>query len=68
MCFGASSAGWGARAPYANGFFYLPTVLTNVDRDMRVMPEETFGPVASIAFFDTLEEGVRMTNDSPYGN
>lgn len=61
----------GGRAPdgpqYARGFFYLPTVLTGVTRDMRVMREETFGPVAPIAVFDTLEEGVRMANDSPYG-
>ena len=61
----------GGRAPdgpqYARGFFYLPTVLTDVTRDMRVMREETFGPVAPIAVFDTLEEGVRMANDSPYG-
>jgi succinate-semialdehyde dehydrogenase/glutarate-semialdehyde dehydrogenase len=52
---------------YARGFFYLPTVLADVTRDMRVMREETFGPVAPIAAFDTLEEGVRMANDSPYG-
>ncbi len=61
----------GGRAPdgpqYARGYFYLPTVLTGVTRDMRVMREETFGPVAPIAAFDTLEEGVRMANDSPYG-
>ncbi|MBN2305957.1 MAG: NAD-dependent succinate-semialdehyde dehydrogenase [Anaerolineae bacterium] len=52
---------------YANGYFYLPTVLTGVHRDMRVMQEETFGPLAPIAVFDTLEEGVKMANDSPYG-
>jgi acyl-CoA reductase-like NAD-dependent aldehyde dehydrogenase len=54
-------------AQYARGHFYLPTVLADVTRDMRVMREETFGPVAPIAIFDTLEEGVRMANDSPYG-
>lgn len=52
---------------YAKGFFYLPTVLAGVNREMRVMREETFGPVAPIAAFDTLEEGVRMANDTPYG-
>jgi succinate-semialdehyde dehydrogenase/glutarate-semialdehyde dehydrogenase len=52
---------------YAKGFFYLPTVLTNVDREMRVMREETFGPVAPIAMFDTLEEGIALANDTPYG-
>lgn len=52
---------------YAKGYFYLPTVLVNVDRDMRVMREETFGPLAPIAAFDTLEEGIQMANDTPYG-
>jgi len=31
------------------------------------MQEETFGPVAPIAVFDTLEQGIRMANDTPYG-
>ena len=61
----------GGKAPdgpqFARGYFYLPTVLTNVHRDMRVMREETFGPVAPIARFDTLEEGIAMANDTPYG-
>jgi succinate-semialdehyde dehydrogenase/glutarate-semialdehyde dehydrogenase len=52
---------------YARGYFYLPTVLTGVKPDMRVMQEETFGPLAPIAVFDTLEEGVAMANNSPYG-
>jgi acyl-CoA reductase-like NAD-dependent aldehyde dehydrogenase len=52
---------------YAQGHFYLPTVMTGVDREMRVMREETFGPVAPIAMFDTLDEGIAMANDSPYG-
>jgi acyl-CoA reductase-like NAD-dependent aldehyde dehydrogenase len=61
----------GGRIPdgsqYANGFFYLPTVLTGVTREMRVMREETFGPIAPIAAFDTLDEGIQMANDTPYG-
>lgn len=52
---------------YANGFFYLPTVMIDVQRDMRVMREETFGPLAPIAMFDTLDEGIAMANDTPYG-
>jgi len=52
---------------YANGLFYLPTVLVNMQRDMRMMQEETFGPVAPIAAFDSLEEGIAMANDTPYG-
>lgn len=61
----------GGKAPdgpqFARGCFYLPTVLVDVTRDMRIMSEETFGPVAPIARFDTLEEGIAMANDSPYG-
>ncbi len=52
---------------FANGFFFLPTVLTNVTPEMRMMREETFGPVAPIAAFDTLDEGIQMANDTPYG-
>jgi len=61
----------GGKAPdgpqFARGFFYLPTVLTGVEREMRVMREETFGPVAPIARFETLAEGIAMANDTPYG-
>jgi acyl-CoA reductase-like NAD-dependent aldehyde dehydrogenase len=61
----------GGRAPegpqFARGYFYLPTVLVDVDRDMRVMREETFGPLAPIARFDSLAEGIAMANDTPYG-
>lgn len=51
----------------AGGFFYLPTVLVDVNPSMRVMQEETFGPLAPIAVFDTLEEGIAMANDTPFG-
>jgi acyl-CoA reductase-like NAD-dependent aldehyde dehydrogenase len=54
-------------AAYAKGFFYLPTVLTNVTADMRVMREETFGPVAPITTFKTVDEGIDKANNSPYG-
>jgi succinate-semialdehyde dehydrogenase/glutarate-semialdehyde dehydrogenase len=67
---GASVLAGGQRpagASFARGYFYLPTVLTGVTRDMRVMREETFGPVAPIVPFDTLDEGIRMANDTPYG-
>jgi len=61
----------GGKAPdgpqFARGYFFLPTVLTGVEREMRVMREETFGPVTPIARFDTLAEGIAMANDTPYG-
>lgn len=49
------------------GLFYAPTVLADVQPDMRVMQEEIFGPVAPIVRFDTDEEVLRMANDTPYG-
>lgn len=52
---------------YDKGLFYLPTVLVDVTPDMRVMQEETFGPVAPIKTFATVDEAIDMANDSPYG-
>jgi succinate-semialdehyde dehydrogenase/glutarate-semialdehyde dehydrogenase len=49
------------------GHFYQPTVLANATGDMKVMYEETFGPVLPIQVFDTEEEVIRMANDTPYG-
>jgi succinate-semialdehyde dehydrogenase/glutarate-semialdehyde dehydrogenase len=42
-------------------------VLTNVDHEMDVMREETFGPVLPIMIFKTDDEAVRLANDSIYG-
>ncbi len=50
-----------------SGLFYAPTVLTNVDHSMLVMTEETFGPVLPIMVVDSLDEAIRLANDSPYG-
>lgn len=49
------------------GYFYEPTVLGNTTRDMKVMYEETFGPVLPIMPFDTEEEALRLANDTPFG-
>lgn len=61
----------GGREPeedeYARGFFYLPTALVDVDPAMRCMSEETFGPVAPIARFSTLDEALAMANATEYG-
>jgi aldehyde dehydrogenase (NAD+) len=43
------------------------TVLTNVNHDMKVMQEETFGPVAPIMTFSTVDEAIELANDSKYG-
>lgn len=49
------------------GALYAPTVLDHVRLDHPVVTEETFGPVACIVRFRTLDEGIRMANDTPYG-
>ncbi|MEH7116261.1 NAD-dependent succinate-semialdehyde dehydrogenase [Neobacillus vireti] len=48
-------------------FFVYPTVLKNVSTDADIMQEETFGPVAPIVSFKTLEEAVEIANSTPYG-
>lgn len=47
--------------------FYAPTVLADVNHEMRIMREESFGPVLPIMPFDSDEEAVRLANDSEYG-
>jgi acyl-CoA reductase-like NAD-dependent aldehyde dehydrogenase len=47
--------------------FYAPTVLVNVNHSMRIMREETFGPVLPIMAFDTEQEAIALANDSDYG-
>ncbi len=52
---------------FARGYFYEPTILTNVTHDMLVMTEETFGPVVGIMAFGSLDEAISLANDTPYG-
>lgn len=54
-------------AYHPDGHFYLPTVLDRITPDMLVMQEETFGPVAPIMPFDTVDEGIQLANNTPYG-
>ena len=49
------------------GFFYAPTVLSDVSPEMLIYREETFGPVAPIIVFDTEESVLSMANDTHYG-
>jgi succinate-semialdehyde dehydrogenase/glutarate-semialdehyde dehydrogenase len=49
------------------GFFYPPTVIAGVDHTMRVMREETFGPVLPVMAVASLDEAIRLANDSDYG-
>nr|WP_024968115.1 aldehyde dehydrogenase [Pantoea sp. IMH] len=50
-----------------SGFFFEPTLLTDVRQEMDIMREETFGPVLPVMKFDTLEEAIALANDSEYG-
>ncbi len=47
--------------------FYQPTILTNVNEQMRVYKEEIFGPIAPIFSFIDEAEAIRMANDTEYG-
>lgn len=57
----------GRRKPEAGGAFYEPTVLVDVDHSMRVMREETFGPVLPMMTFEAEADAVRLANDSVFG-
>jgi succinate-semialdehyde dehydrogenase/glutarate-semialdehyde dehydrogenase len=64
---GARVMAGGTRIPELGKNFYSPTVLAGVTHEMRIMQEETFGPVLPIMAFDTDEEAVQLANDSEYG-
>lgn len=49
------------------GFFYLPTIFDDCDRSMRVVREETFGPILTVERFSTEEQAVGLGNDTEYG-
>ncbi len=63
---GAKLAIGGKRLP-GKGFFFEPTVLTEVTSEMNIAHEETFGPVAPLFRFKDEEEALRIANDSQYG-
>jgi len=49
------------------GFFYEPTILTNVKPNMRIANEETFGPVAPITIVENESEAIKLANESEFG-
>lgn len=61
----------GGRKPdgpqYERGFFFTPSILVDVDEGMRVMQEETFGPLVAIQPFRTLDEAIALANGVEYG-
>lgn len=52
---------------FAHGHFFRPTVLADCTPEMKVMSEETFGPLVGVAPFDTLPEAVELANASLHG-
>jgi len=49
------------------GFFFRPTVFTGCHRGMRLVQEETFGPIVTVERFTTEDEAVHLGNDTSYG-
>jgi aldehyde dehydrogenase (NAD+) len=67
---GAKVVAGGARARgegLESGFFFQPTVLTDVRPDMRVAQEEIFGPVVGFVKVKSLEEAIAVNNATPFG-
>jgi succinate-semialdehyde dehydrogenase / glutarate-semialdehyde dehydrogenase len=52
---------------FARGNYFLPTLLTGCTPEMRLMREETFGPVLPVASFSSLDEAIALANQSDYG-
>ncbi len=57
----------GRRNPGLSGLFFEPTVLVDVTHDMKIMQDETFGPVLPIMRVRDEDEAIRLANDSRYG-
>lgn len=57
----------GGRRSELGGTFYEPTVLADVAPGMKILTEETFGPVAPLIPFDSESEGISMANDTEFG-
>jgi succinate-semialdehyde dehydrogenase/glutarate-semialdehyde dehydrogenase len=57
----------GGERPDGPGWFYPPTVLTDLTREMRIHREEAFGPVATLYRVADLDEAVLLANDTPFG-
>ncbi|MER5448428.1 NADP-dependent succinic semialdehyde dehydrogenase [Streptomyces sp. NPDC002764] len=57
----------GGQRPDGPGWYYPPTVLAGITREMRIHREEAFGPVATLYRAADLDEAVLIANDSPFG-
>ena len=61
------TGGTGLPANVNRGYYVKPTVFSGVTPDMRIANEEVFGPVATVMSYDSLDDGVRIANDTDYG-
>ena len=57
----------GGQRPTGRGYFYPPTLVTGVTRDMPIFREETFGPLAAIITVKDADEAIAVANDSVFG-
>lgn len=65
---GAQLRSGGKRPPSRNmGYFYEPTVLSDVPDSARIMHEEPFGPVAAVTTFRDLDDAIERANSTPFG-
>lgn len=64
---GAKIVTGGKRIEGKKGFYYLPTILTNITTDMNIMQNECFGPILPIMPVATTEEAISLANNSAYG-
>jgi acyl-CoA reductase-like NAD-dependent aldehyde dehydrogenase len=64
---GATVAAGGAPVDLNGGYFYAPTILSNVSKDMEVARDEVFGPVLAVIPYDTVDEALDICNDVEFG-
>jgi len=57
----------GGKAPRGKGFFFQPTIFSEVGRNMRIAQEEIFGPLLSLIEFKSLDEAIAIANGVQYG-
>jgi aldehyde dehydrogenase (NAD+) len=56
-----------SKPPFETGFYVQPTLFDQVESGMRIAQEEIFGPVLVTLSYDSIDDAVRIANDSPYG-
>jgi succinate-semialdehyde dehydrogenase / glutarate-semialdehyde dehydrogenase len=64
---GAKLLSGGTIEHHLGGLWLAPTILVDVDHTMKVMTEETFGPIMPVMAFDSIEKAVTLANDTIYG-